>query len=51
MDRSAFCPGHIDMVAALAPGILSYTVHDGREEFLGTDEGILVKNGPEVLVS
>ena len=52
-ENGSFCllPRHIDMVAALAPGILSYTTHDGREEFLGTDEGILVKNGPEVLVS
>lgn len=52
-ENGSFCllPRHIDMVAALAPGILSYTTYDGREEFLGTDEGILVKNGPEVLVS
>jgi F-type H+-transporting ATPase subunit epsilon len=52
-ENGSFCllPRHIDLVAALAPGILSYTTDDGREEFLGTDEGILVKNGPEVLVS
>jgi F-type H+-transporting ATPase subunit epsilon len=52
-ENGSFCllPRHIDMVAALAPGLLSFTTCDGQEEFLGTDEGILVKNGPEVLVS
>jgi F-type H+-transporting ATPase subunit epsilon len=44
-------PRHIDFVAILVPGILSYEVEAGQEEFLAVDEGVLVKCGPEVLVS
>jgi F-type H+-transporting ATPase subunit epsilon len=44
-------PNHVDFVAALAPGILSYRSEDGEEVFLAVDEGILVKCGQEVLVS
>lgn len=45
-------PAHVDMVAALVPGILSYvTEKSGRERFLGLDRGVLVKTGSEVLVS
>jgi F-type H+-transporting ATPase subunit epsilon len=43
-------PRHIDFVAALVPGLLSYKAA-GREHFLAIDEGILVKKGLEVLVS
>lgn len=52
-ENGAFCllPRHIDFVAALAPGILSFQVSNGQEEFIAVDEGILVKCGPEVLVS
>jgi F-type H+-transporting ATPase subunit epsilon len=52
--NGSFCllPRHIDFVAALAPGLLSFVkAGDGSEEFLAVDEGILVKCGPEVLVS
>ncbi|MDD2903362.1 MAG: F0F1 ATP synthase subunit epsilon [Syntrophales bacterium] len=52
--NGSFCllPRHIDFVAALAPGLLSFVkADDGSEEFLAVDEGILVKCGPEVLVS
>jgi F-type H+-transporting ATPase subunit epsilon len=51
--NGSFCllPRHIDCVAALAPGILSFVSVEGKEEFLAVDEGILVKAGPEVLVS
>ena len=47
-----FCilPKHIDFVAALVPSILSFE-HDGKEEFLAIDEGILVKCGSLVRVS
>ncbi len=47
-----FCilPKHIDFVAALVPGILSFE-HDGEEEFLAIDEGILVKCSSDVRVS
>lgn len=44
-------PHHVDFVAALVPGILALTSQSGEETFLGVDEGVLVKHGPEVLVS
>jgi F-type H+-transporting ATPase subunit epsilon len=45
-------PRHIDFVAALTPGLLSYvTAGDEQERFLAINEGILVKCGAEVLVS
>lgn len=52
-ENGSFCllPRHIDMVAALLPGLLSFTTEDGQEVFLAVDEGILVKCGMEVLVS
>ncbi len=43
-------PKHIDFVAALNPGILSFEGKDG-EVFLAIDEGILVKCGNDVMVS
>ena len=51
--NGSFCllPRHIDFLAALAPGILSFVSTEGKEEFLAVDEGVLVKAGPEVLVS
>ena len=51
--NGSFCllPHHIDFVAALVPGILSFVTTTGHEVFLAVDEGILVKAGPEVLVS
>ena len=42
---------HVDFVAALVPGLLSFEDENGREQFLAIDEGALVKCGPEVLVS
>jgi F-type H+-transporting ATPase subunit epsilon len=52
-ENGSFCllPRHIDFVAALVPGLLSFVASDGREEFLAVDEGILVKCGPQVTVS
>jgi F-type H+-transporting ATPase subunit epsilon len=52
-ENGAFCllPRHIDFVAALVPGLLSFETEDGREEFVAVDEGILVKCGAQVLVS
>ncbi len=49
----AFCllPRHVDFVAALVPGILSYTDADGAQHLLAVDQGTLVKCGPAVLVS
>jgi F-type H+-transporting ATPase subunit epsilon len=40
----------LDCVAALVPGILSYRIPTG-EVYLAVDAGVLVKIGPEVLVS
>jgi F-type H+-transporting ATPase subunit epsilon len=45
-----FLPQRLDGVTALVPGILSYR-HDGGTEFVAVDEGVLVKAGPDVLVS
>jgi F-type H+-transporting ATPase subunit epsilon len=44
-------PRHIDFTAVLVPGILAFVTEDGQEKFLAVDEGILVKQGSEVLVS
>lgn len=51
--NGSFCllPRHIDFVAALVPGILTLTADDGSETFLAVDEGVLVKHGPQVMVS
>lgn len=43
-------PRHIDSLAALVPGLLSYIGADG-ERFLAVNGGTLVKCGDEVLVS
>lgn len=50
--NGSFCllPRHIDFVAGLVPGILFFETAEG-EEFIGLDEGVLVKAGDEVLVS
>lgn len=52
-EDGCFCllPRHVDFVAALVPGILSFAAADGAEGFVAVDEGILLKSGPEVLVS
>jgi F-type H+-transporting ATPase subunit epsilon len=44
-------PRHIDFVAALTPGLLTFTPVGGEEEYVAVDEGVLVKQGAEVLVS
>jgi F-type H+-transporting ATPase subunit epsilon len=44
-------PHRLDCVAALAPGILVYQTEAGGEVFVAVDEGVLVKTGPDVLVS
>jgi len=52
-ENGSFCllPRHIDFVAALVPGILSFFDSEGTEEFAAVDEGVLIKAGREVLVS
>ena len=51
--NGSFCllPHHIDFVAALAPSLMSVTDAGGEEIFLAVDAGILVKKGPDVMVS
>lgn len=44
-------PNRLDCVAALTPGILLFETPTGGEVYVAVDEGILVKTGPEVLVS
>jgi F-type H+-transporting ATPase subunit epsilon len=49
----SFCllPRHQDLVALLVPGLLYYESPEGDETFVATDEGTLVKTGPEVWIS
>ncbi len=42
---------HVDFVTVLVPGLLEYADTHGREHFLATDEGVLVKCGRAVTVS
>ncbi len=44
-------PHRLDCVAALAPGILTYEDEAEGEVCVAVDEGVLVKTGPDVLVS
>ncbi len=44
-------PRRLDCVAALAPGILIYENEGEGEVYLAVDEGVLIKTGPDVLVS
>jgi F-type H+-transporting ATPase subunit epsilon len=44
-------PQRLDCVAALVPGILIYQTEADGEVFVAVDEGVLVKTGPDVLVS
>jgi F-type H+-transporting ATPase subunit epsilon len=44
-------PHRLDCVAALAPGILTYETTSDGEVFVAVDEGVLVKTGPDVVVS
>jgi len=44
-------PHRLDCVASLVPGILTYETAAEGEVFVAVDEGVLVKNGAEVLVS
>ena len=44
-------PHRLDCVAALTPGILIYETESDGEVFVAVDEGVLVKTGPDVLIS
>lgn len=41
----------LDCVAALVPGILIYQRAGEHETYVAVDEGVLVKTGPDVLIS
>jgi F-type H+-transporting ATPase subunit epsilon len=44
-------PHRLDCVAALVPGILSYSTPDGGTTYLAIDAGVLVKRGDDVSIS
>ena len=44
-------PRRLDCVAALAPGILIYENEAEGEVYVAVDEGVMIKTGPDVLVS
>jgi F-type H+-transporting ATPase subunit epsilon len=44
-------PHRLDGVAALSPGILIYETEAEGEAYVAVDEGVMVKSGPDVLVS
>ena len=44
-------PQRLDCVAALTPGILTYETDGEGEVYVAVDEGVLVKTGPDVLIS
>jgi F-type H+-transporting ATPase subunit epsilon len=44
-------PHRLDCVAALAAGILTYEADGEGEVYVAVDEGVLIKTGPDVLVS
>ena len=44
-------PRRLDCAAALGPGILIYENEAEGEVYVAVDEGVLVKTGPDVLVS
>jgi F-type H+-transporting ATPase subunit epsilon len=44
-------PHRLDCVAALVPGILTYTTAADGTVYVAVDEGVLVKSGADVLVS
>ncbi|WP_339909544.1 F0F1 ATP synthase subunit epsilon [Symmachiella dynata] len=52
-ENGSFCllPRHVDFVAALIPGILSYTSDDKGEQYVAVGAGVLVKSGSLVRVS
>ena len=52
-QEGAFCllPRHRDWVAALTPGIVSFTTSNGQEQFVAVDQGVLTKRGAEVLIA
>jgi len=52
-ENGAFCllPKHLGFVSALAPGIVTYTDSQGREQYVGVGGGVLVKQDAEVRIA
>lgn len=52
-EHGSFCllPLHVDFLASLVPGLLTFEDEARSEQFVAVDEGVLVKRGAEVLVS
>lgn len=46
----AILPRHVDFLAELVPGLLSFERADGVVRFAAVDSGLLVKHGADVLV-
>jgi len=46
----AILPRHVDFLAALVPGLLSFERPDGGQRFAAVDGGLLIKHGADVLV-
>ena len=44
-------PHRLDCVAALTPGILVFEAGAEGESYIAVDEGVLIKTGPNVMVS
>ena len=44
-------PQRLDCVAALVPGILTYETESEGMQYVAVDEGVMIKAGPQVLVS
>ncbi len=44
-------PRRLDCAMTLVPGILTYEVAGRDEVYVAVDEGVLIKTGPDVLVS
>lgn len=44
-------PHRLDCVAALVPGILTYEIESEGPKYVAVDEGVMIKAGPQVLVS
>jgi len=44
-------PRRLDCVAALTPGILVFETGAEGESYVAVDEGVLIKTGPNVIVS
>ena len=52
-ENGSFCllPRHVDFLASLVPGLLSFTRTNGEEQFVAVDAGLLVKRADIVNVS